>query len=147
MLRLRPTLIALAILAVSATAVFAAAPSRPAFAPGSHHPATSQTAEPTEKAEAAEKAEATEEPEPTDASNPGDAAEAGHPVNHGCVVSLAAKTATPSGFKNHGQWVSSVANDNHGHNPDAEPSTARCRQPHPAPRQRIRSNPAALPRG
>jgi hypothetical protein len=117
MQRLRPTLIALAILVLSATAALAAAPGRPAFAPGSHHPEASESAEPSEAPEATETAGAPE------ASEPGDSAEANHPVNHGCVVSLAARTATPSGFKNHGQWVSSIAKNNHGHNKDGDTTT------------------------
>jgi hypothetical protein len=133
MKRLRPTLIALAILALSATAVFAAAPGRPASAPESHHPKASDSARPSEAPEATEKAEATEADEPTEGSKPGDGAEAGHPVNHGCVVSLAAKTATPSGFKNHGKWVSSIAKDNQGHNPGSEPSTCALPAGSPAP--------------
>jgi hypothetical protein len=119
MLRLRPTLIALAILALSATVVFAAAPGRPASAPGSHQPRASESAEPTERAEATEKTEATKAAEPSNGAQ----AEASHPVNHGCVVSLAAKTATPSGFKNHGQWVSSIAKDNHGHDKSGDTNT------------------------
>jgi len=115
--RLRPTLVAFAILALSATAVFAAGPTRPAFAPGSHQPEASESAEPSEAPEATETAEATE------AARPSDSAEASHPMNHGCVVSLAAKTATPSGFKNHGQWVSSIAKNNHGHNQSSGTNT------------------------
>ena len=117
MQRLRPTLIALAILVLSATAAFAAVPARPAFTTGSHRAEASESAGPSEAPEATETAEATE------ASEPSGSAEASHPVNHGCVVSLAAKTATPSGFKNHGQWVSSIAKDNHGHNQGGDTNT------------------------
>ena len=127
MLRLRPTLIALAILALSATAVFAAAPGRTAFAPASHHPEASASAKPSEAPEASEIAE------PTEASKPGDSAEASRPVNHGCVVSLAAKTATPSGFKNHGQWVSSIAKNNQGHNQSGDANTCTLPTGGPAP--------------
>ena len=125
--RLRPTLVAFAILALSATAVFAAGPTRPAFAPGSHQPEASESAEPSEAPEATETAEATE------AARPSDSAEASHPVNHGCVVSLAAKTATPSGFKNHGQWVSSIAKNNHGHNQSSGTNTCVLPTGGPAP--------------
>ena len=134
MLRLRPTLIALAILALSATAVFAAAPGRTAFAPASHHPEASASAKPSEAPEASEIAE------PTEASKPGDSAEASHPVNHGCVVSLAAKTATPSGFKNHGQWVSSIAKDNHGHDQGGDANT--CTLPTSSRAPSVSANPA-----
>jgi hypothetical protein len=140
MLRLRPTLIALAILALSATAVFAAAPGRAAFAPASHHPEASASAKPSEAPEASEIAEATERAEPTEASEPGGSAEASHPVNHGCVVSLAAKTATPSGFKNHGQWVSSIAKDNHGHDQGGDANT--CTLPISSPAPSVSANPA-----
>jgi hypothetical protein len=133
MQRLRPTLVALAILALSATAVFAAGPARPEFAPGSHQPEASKSAEPSEAPEATETAEATEAVEATEAARPSDSAEASHPVNHGCVVSLAAKTATPSGFKNHGQWVSSIAKNNHGHNQSVDTNTCTLPTGGPAP--------------
>jgi hypothetical protein len=126
MQRLRPTLIALAILALSATAVFAAAPSLPAFGPGSHHSEASMPAKPSHAAEATEKAE------PTEAEPDASGAAANHPVNHGCVVSAAAKAATPSGFKNHGQWVSSVAKANKGHG-YADPTTCDLPAGSPAP--------------
>jgi hypothetical protein len=115
MQRLRPTFIAIAILALSATAVLAAEPARPAFAPGSHQPEASESAEPSRSLEAGESPQAGKSAEASKSPQAGESAEAGHPVNHGCVVSLAARTATPSGFKNHGQWVSSIAKDNHGH--------------------------------
>ena len=133
MQRLRPTLVALAILALSATAVFAAGPARPEFAPGSHQPEASESAEPSEAPEATETAEATKTAEATEAARPSDSAEASHPMNHGCVVSLAAKTATPSGFKNHGQWVSSIAKNNHGHNQSGDTNTCTLPTSGPAP--------------
>ncbi len=134
MQRLRPTLIALAVLVLSTTAVLAAAPLRPAFAPEAHHPKASESAEPSEAAEATEMAEATE------AAEPSSGAEASHPVNHGCVVSLAAKTATPSGFKNHGQWVSSIAKNNPGHNQGGDTNT--CTLPTNSPAPSAPANPA-----
>ena len=145
MQRLRPTLIALAILALSATVVFAAAPGRPASAPASHRPEASESAKSSEASEATESAksseapEATESakpseaPEATEAAEPSDSVEASHPVNHGCVVSLAAKTATPSGFKNHGQWVSSIAKNNQGHNQSGDANTCTLPTGGPAP--------------
>lgn len=113
--RLRPTVIALAILALSATAAFAAGPGKPASIPANHQAEATESAEPSENPEAPESA----------------GAEASHPVNHGCVVSIAARTTTPSGFKNHGQWVSSIAKDNHGHNKSQDITT--CALPSPAP--------------
>ena len=41
-----------------------------------------------------------------------DAAE--HPDNHGKLVSAAAQDPTPDGFHNHGQYVRTIAADNHG---------------------------------
>lgn len=134
MQRLCPALIALAILALSTTVVLAAAPARPAFAPGSHHPKASESAEPSKAPEGTETAEAIE------AEDPSSGAEASHPVNHGCVVSLAAKTATPSGFKNHGQWVSSIAKNNHGHNQGGDTNT--CTLPTSSPAPSAPANPA-----
>jgi hypothetical protein len=139
MQRLRPTLVAFAILALSATAVFAAGPARPEFAPGSHQREASERVEPSEAPEATEVPEATEPPEAaetaeaTEAARPIDSAEASYPVNHGCVVSLAAKTATPSGFKNHGQWVSSIAKNNHGHNQSGDTNSCTLPTSGPAP--------------
>jgi hypothetical protein len=43
-----------------------------------------------------------------------------HPDNHGSAVSTAASAETPTGFDNHGQYVKSVATDNHGHATAAE---------------------------
>jgi hypothetical protein len=129
MRHLRPALFALAILVLTATAAFAAGPGRAAFAPASHQPKATESAEPTETAGATETAHATKSPEATETAEPSDSAAAGHPVNHGCVVSLAAKTATPSGFKNHGKWVSSIAKNNHGHGQD----TTTCALPTSSP--------------
>jgi hypothetical protein len=127
MQRLRPTLIAMAILALSATAVFAAEPARPAFAPGSHRPEASESAEPSKSPEASQGAEASKSSEASQSAEASESPAAVHPANHGCVVSLAARTATPSGFKNHGQWVSSIARDNHGH--DKSGDTSSCTLP------------------
>ena len=48
------------------------------------------------------------------------------PSNHGSVVSAAAQSPTPSGFDNHGDYVSSIARQNHGQTIAANhrPSTA-----------------------
>ena len=37
-----------------------------------------------------------------------------HPANHGAVVSEAAHSDTPEGFRNHGEYVSGVARGEHG---------------------------------
>jgi hypothetical protein len=126
MQRLRPALFAAAILVLSATAAFAAGPGSSVFAPASHQPKATESAEPTEIAEATETAGATKTAEASEAAN------ASHPVNHGCVVSLAAKTATPSGFKNHGKWVSSIAKANHGHGQDTTTCVLPTSNPTPA---------------
>lgn len=131
--RFRAASIALAILALSATAVLAAGPlsvdpshSQPlASAATAHRTDAAESNEPTDAPEQSEAAE------PSDAAKPNGSAEASHPVNHGCVVSLAAQATTPSGFKNHGQWVSSIAKDNHGHNKSQNITT--CALPTPAP--------------
>jgi hypothetical protein len=125
---------------LSTTAVLALAPSRPAFAPKSHHPKASESAESSKAPEGTETAEATETSEATETAEPSSGAEASHPVNHGCVVSLAAKTATPSGFKNHGQWVSSIAKNNHGHNQGGDTNT--CALPTNSPAPSAAANPA-----
>ena len=51
---------------------------------------------------------------------PADGAAAEHPENHGSGVSDAASGATPESFANHGQYVRSVATDNHGQSVSAE---------------------------
>lgn len=43
-----------------------------------------------------------------------------HPDNHGAAVSEAASGDTPGGFDNHGQYVRSVATDNHGQDTAAD---------------------------
>ncbi|HET9345214.1 MAG TPA: hypothetical protein VFO05_05875 [Candidatus Limnocylindrales bacterium] len=43
-----------------------------------------------------------------------------HPDNHGAAVSEAAQGATPEEFANHGQYVRSIATDNHGQATSAE---------------------------
>jgi hypothetical protein len=114
--RFRGLGIALAVLAISAGAVFAGAPH---LAPTAAHPAQAQqedrTSEPSESPDQdqdgdhAKGAAATPEtPEAPDADE--DAAETGAPADtHGAIVSAAAKAETPAGFKNHGQFVSCVA--------------------------------------
>jgi hypothetical protein len=51
---------------------------------------------------------------------PADETAAEHPDNHGAGVSDAAQGATPEAFENHGQYVRSVATDNHGQAVSAE---------------------------
>jgi hypothetical protein len=51
---------------------------------------------------------------------PVDAQAAEHPDNHGKAVSEAAQATTPGGFDNHGQYVKTIATDNHGQDVAAE---------------------------
>lgn len=122
--RLRSVLIALAVLALSATAVLAgrSALTAPA-APAAAQPAVD------DDARAGEEGKEVELDEPTGKDDEGADEEAGdegapdadaetageHPDNHGKLVSEAAKTETPAGFDSHGAWVRSVAKDNRGH--------------------------------
>lgn len=102
--------IAIAVLGISAGAVFAG------VVPSAMHPVSSHanlaaeessTAEPTESPEPTESAEPTDSPEP--ALAPAAAAETANPDTHGALVSAAAQMPTPSGFRNHGAFVSCVA--------------------------------------
>jgi hypothetical protein len=80
-----------------------------------------QSGEPDESAEPSESAE------PTDSAEPGDSPDANQcnidltdpaavaaAPNHGAVVCSAANMPTPSGYANHGAWVSHWARMNHG---------------------------------
>jgi hypothetical protein len=109
--RFRGLAIALAVLAISAGAVFAGAPHfAPATAPvAQSEPAAEPTASPSEDgdedqdedSESAETPEATEAPEGTEDGAPTD--------THGFMVSAAAQMETPADFANHGAFVSCVA--------------------------------------
>ena len=114
--RLRSLLIALAVLALSATAALAgrSALSTP------HTQVAGQTQEGDEQAEENEapdtdEAEApdTEAPETDEADSP-DTTAGVHPDNHGLLVSQAAQSPTPDGFDNPGAYVRTIANDNQG---------------------------------
>lgn len=115
--------IALTVLALSAGAVFAAAPSLQLT---SSHGTTSasvdasESAEPSDSPEASKSAEPSETAEPSD--SPSESAEPSEspsqnaalgaspsPDTHGALVSTAAQMPTPSGFPNHGAFVSCVA--------------------------------------
>ncbi len=124
--------IALAVLAISAGAAFAAAPSlRPAghtsnvpavdatgtpeaseTPEATETPEASETPEPTDTPEASETPEPTDTPEASETPEPTDSPDASgspKPDSHGALVSAAAQMATPSGFPNHGAFVSCVA--------------------------------------
>jgi hypothetical protein len=124
--RLRSLLIALTVLALSATIALAA---RPTTTPPDHSAAAQRdkthagaTENPTsEESEEAEESDELEAPEGDESESPDvDEAEAPigevtHPDNHGKLVSEAAQAETPDGFDNHGAAVRVVARDNHGH--------------------------------
>jgi hypothetical protein len=124
--RLRSLLVALAVLALSAGVVLAgrpalSAPTRPDAAvthTDGSDTETSETEE-TEPAEAPEtesdKTDETETPETETNAPAADTSTAVHPDNHGKLVSEAAQGATPAGSLNHGQFVRTIAQDNHGH--------------------------------
>lgn len=125
--RLRSVLIALAVLALSATAVFAGRSAlATAPAPVASQPDVDDGGAGDDEGGAEEELdrpkdedgtadEAGEAGEAPDAGGDGDASTAEHPDNHGKLVSEAAHAETPAGFDNHGAWVRSVAKDNHGH--------------------------------
>ena len=112
--------IALAVLAISAGAVFAAAPTLQLTSNhGTTHPAVDAPGS-VDQSESAERsaAEATESPEPSDSAEPSEGVQPASPLSpkgspsadtHGALVSTAAQMPTPSGFSNHGAFVSCVA--------------------------------------
>ncbi len=127
--RTRSIVAALAAVALSATAVFAAASAPPqAAADGlatakaasgktvpvrpEHPDATAGTRSPeaTKTPEANETAKPAKSPDVDATTGTGGP----HPTNHGALVSAAAKAATPSGFANHGAYVRTIARNNHG---------------------------------
>jgi hypothetical protein len=121
-LRFRGLLIALAVLAITAGAVFATTPSpSPSATPTGAQPTAEPTATPTaspkqdgdqDKDKESEKEEAKKTPEPTASPGPGgtsQAAESPAADTHGALVSAAAQMDTPEGFANHGAFVRCVA--------------------------------------
>jgi hypothetical protein len=123
--RARGFLVALAVLALSAGAVFAARPATapPAAAAGGLERASEVSGKTLPASEQADE-QAPETDENVDEEEPAeDAAE--HPDNHGALVSAAAQAETPEGFDNHGQYVKTIATDNHGHAVAAEHATKK----------------------
>jgi hypothetical protein len=127
--RFRSIAIALVVLGLSAGAVLAA---RPASAPVLPDQVANQaeSPEPSESPEASESAEPSETPEPSESPEASDAAKTTveaptgvHPDNHGKLVSEAAQSSTPPGFDNHGQYVRTIAQANHGHSVSATATT------------------------
>ena len=128
--RTKSILAALAAVALSATAVFAAgglkAPDAssgglarasiasdktvPVRADGPDATARTRSPEATETPKANKTPEANETPD-VDATT----GTTSHPDNHGKTVSEGAQASTPPTFDNHGAYVSSIARKNHGH--------------------------------
>ncbi|HEY8437311.1 MAG TPA: hypothetical protein VIK65_01750 [Candidatus Limnocylindrales bacterium] len=123
--RLRSLLVALAVLALSAGVAFAGRGAHPTL------PARDQPAAQGADTDGDDAATETEPPEAPDAEVPEATDDAGaqadeptggtpdqpttdHPDNHGKLVSEAAQATTPTGFDNHGAFVRSIAQDNHG---------------------------------
>ena len=136
---LRALVIAIAVLALSATVVLGARglPALTAALTGSGTTADANAGDaqgedgdaPDEDAAEdgdadADAPEAAEEDVPEEDAPEADAPEAdGDADNHGAMVSQAAGMETPDGFANHGAFVSCVARQNHGHlAPDATPT-------------------------
>jgi hypothetical protein len=118
--RLRSLLIALAVLALSATVALAG---RPAFS-APHNQVAGQNEQGDEQADGSEAPDADESEAPeSEAPESPDASEADtkdesagvHPDNHGLLVSEAAQADTPDGFHNHGAYVRTIAQNNQGH--------------------------------
>jgi hypothetical protein len=125
--------IALAVLAISAGAVFAAAPSMTLTSSHSKDQATtargltaegsgsaepsesadpsdsaspSPSADPSQSADPSPSADPSASPDPSASSEPSDSPK---PDSHGALVSLAAHMPTPAGFPNHGAFMKCVA--------------------------------------
>jgi hypothetical protein len=115
--------VAIAVLALSAGAALAghSAPTTPAAAADGLKRASEAAGKtvPVAGPPAAAPDEKTDEDADVDAeaaqpAAPVDTQAAEHPDNHGKTVSEAATATTPDGFDNHGQYVKTIATDNHG---------------------------------
>ncbi len=114
--RFRGIAIAIAVMAITAGAVFATAPSvAPTSAPTAGQPTQEPTATPTaspdrekDKDKAGEQG-AAETPKAPEAAETPEADESPATDSHGALVSAAAQRPTPEGFANHGAFVSCVA--------------------------------------
>jgi hypothetical protein len=121
--RFRALIAAIAVVAISAGAALAGRPAltppsaaadglqRAADAAGKTVPVAGPPAAAPDEDTDEDADEDADEPQPADEA-PVDAAE--HPDNHGKAVSEAAQATTPDGFDNHGQYVKTIATDNHG---------------------------------
>ena len=80
-----------------------------------HSTDPAETADPSKSAEPSESPEPSESAQPSDSAAPAvspDALGSPKPDTHGALVSTAAQKPTPSGFPNHGAFVSCVAHMN-----------------------------------
>jgi hypothetical protein len=117
-------LIALAVLALSATAALAgktvlSTPHNQVATQQGQGDEQAEESEAPDPSEAPEESDAPESPDPSEADATTTDATAGvHPDNHGKLVSEAAQSATPDGFDNHGAYVRTIAQDNAGHASD-----------------------------
>lgn len=122
--RFRSLLIAIAVLALSATAALAGR----GVISNQHGQVAGQTTQGDQQAEESEAPDAqeSEAPEASEAPETSDPPEADttdaagaavgvHPDNHGLLVSQAAQSPTPDGFDNHGAYVRTIAQANQGH--------------------------------
>jgi hypothetical protein len=137
--RLRPLLISVVALILTAGIAFAAKPSTPApgltvatQASGKTVPVVSEGDQNTETDQSTETSTDASTDTSTDPAANGDHC-ATDPrtatpdqlaaMNHGAIVCWAAHQATPAGFANHGAWVSSWAKQNHGADKPASTGT------------------------
>ena len=137
--RAKSILAALAAVALSATAVFAAAGTGPAdaakdglagaaIASGRSVPVRAESPDTATEHQANKAPEANESPDLATTK----AADTTHPDNHGAVVSAAAQKATPAGFANHGAYVRSIAMKNDGHGTASAKTHGKSGEAHPA---------------
>jgi hypothetical protein len=137
--RAKSILAALAAVALSATAVFAAAGTGPADAAkdglagaadasGRSVPVRAESPDTATEHQANKTPEANESPDLATTK----AADTAHPDNHGALVSVAAQKATPAGYANHGAYVRSIAMENHGHGAASAKTHGKSGEAHPA---------------
>ena len=117
----RSILIALGLVALSATLVVAA---KPATMPESAAPGLQRAMEKSGHPVPMAPADAGDPDVDVDDADDADEEPAEHPDNHGAAVSEAAHDETPEEFTNHGAYVSSVARDNAGQATAAERAEA-----------------------
>lgn len=136
--RAKSILAALAAVALSVTAVFAAAGTGPAdaakdglagaaVASGRSVPVRAESPDTATEHQANKVPEANESPDLATTKD----ANAAHPDIHGALVSAAAQKATPAGFTNHGAYVRSIAMKNDGHGTASAKTHGKSGEAHP----------------